>query len=111
MARTEIPRPIRSALSELKEALVKIYDDRLRGVYLYGSYARGDYREDSDVDVLIVLRGPVVLSREIERYNQAVADICLRYDLLISTMPVAEETFLTGSPTFFDPVHREAVRL
>lgn len=111
MTRTELPQPIRLALAELKDALVAIYGDRLRSVYLYGSYARGDYRDDSDVDVLIVLEGPVKLSREIERYNKVVAEICLRYDLLISTMPVAEETFLTGSPTFFEPVHREAVRL
>ncbi len=31
----------------------------LAGVYLYGSYAREDYKEDSDIDVAIVLQGVV----------------------------------------------------
>ncbi len=42
-------------MKELKEGLVRFYGDRLKGVYLYGSYARGDYRQGSDVDVMILL--------------------------------------------------------
>ena len=48
-------QPITHLLKELKQALQAIYGDRLRGLYLYGSYARGEEIEDSDVDVLIVL--------------------------------------------------------
>ena len=28
--------------------------DKLRNVILYGSYARGDYNEDSDVDIMVL---------------------------------------------------------
>lgn len=48
---------MRTALLELKQALVQMYGERLEGIYLYGSYARGDFTQDSDVDVLVVLRG------------------------------------------------------
>ena len=48
-------QPITHLLKELKEALQAIYGDHLRGLYLYGSYARGEEIADSDVDVLIVL--------------------------------------------------------
>ena len=43
-------------MKELKEGLVRIYGDKLKAVYLYGSYARGDYRPGSDVDVMILLK-------------------------------------------------------
>lgn len=37
------------------EELKKIYGDHLRAVILYGSYARGDQREDSDIDLMILV--------------------------------------------------------
>jgi predicted nucleotidyltransferase len=42
-------------MKELKAGLVRIYGDKLKAVYLYGSYARGDYRQGSDVDAMILL--------------------------------------------------------
>ena len=47
----QIPEGVQLALKELQDYLAKVYGERLRGVYLYGSYARGDFRPDSDVDV------------------------------------------------------------
>ena len=52
-----------AALRELKTALIELYGERLRGVYLYGSYARGDYHVDSDVDVLVALNGIINTGR------------------------------------------------
>ena len=42
-------------LAEVRAGLSAIYGDRLRGMYLYGSYARGEQDAESDVDVLVVL--------------------------------------------------------
>jgi predicted nucleotidyltransferase len=61
----EIPQSVRLALEELKGALVEVYGERPEGVYLYGSYARGDFTEDSDIDVLLVLKGDVKPGAEI----------------------------------------------
>ena len=46
---------IRTLLKDLKEGLGTIYGERLRGIYLYGSYARGQEDSESDVDVLVIL--------------------------------------------------------
>ncbi|PYU20599.1 MAG: hypothetical protein DMG30_20565 [Acidobacteria bacterium] len=53
-------------LKELKEALQGIYGSRLRGLYLYGSYARGDEVAESDVDVLVVLEQITSYGAEID---------------------------------------------
>ena len=61
----ELPQSVRPALQELKAALISLYGERPEGVYLYGSYARGDFTEDSDIDVLLVLKGDVKPGAEI----------------------------------------------
>ena len=40
----------RELLNEYVNELTKIYGSHLKKIILYGSYARGDYREDSDID-------------------------------------------------------------
>jgi predicted nucleotidyltransferase len=39
----------------LKQALTDRYGDRLRGILLYGSRARGDFGPESDYDVVVLL--------------------------------------------------------
>ncbi len=107
-ARRGLPSPVAAAMHELKVALSELYGKRLCGVYLYGSYARGTSRPESDVDVLVVLAGPVKPGVEISRMSRLVSDICLKYDLLISILPVSEETH-RGPGFFFAQVRREAV--
>ena len=41
----------RELVSQYVEVLCKIYGKHLKTVILYGSYARGDYTKDSDIDI------------------------------------------------------------
>jgi predicted nucleotidyltransferase len=97
------------ALGELKGALSELYGERLRGVYLYGSYARGTFHRESDVDLLVALAEPVKPGAEISRMSPLVSDVCLRHDLLISILPVSVEVLEGGRDAFFDQVRRELV--
>ena len=51
-------------LKEAKPELVRRYG--LRRLALFGSYARGDQREDSDVDILVELEKPIGFIRFIK---------------------------------------------
>jgi len=104
-----LPLPVQAALKELKHALYSTYGERLKGVYLYGSYARGAGRDGSDVDVLVVLDGPSRVGEEIRRMSPAVAEICLRHDLLVAVFPVSTESFQHRQSPFLINVRREAV--
>lgn len=42
---------IKQYVNEIKQ----IYGTHLRQIILYGSYARGDFRPDSDIDIMILL--------------------------------------------------------
>ncbi|MDO8585520.1 MAG: nucleotidyltransferase domain-containing protein [Armatimonadota bacterium] len=92
-------------------ALAAAYGERLGEVYLYGSYARGDFTEASDVDILIALRGPVNPHREIGHISVAVSDICLRHDVLITTYPVSDVWLQERMSPLFENIRREGIRL
>ncbi|MCM1057781.1 MAG: nucleotidyltransferase domain-containing protein [Firmicutes bacterium] len=56
----------------------KIYGDHLRQIILYGSYARGDYRADSDVDIMILLD---ISDLELKKYSQQVSYMTYDFNL------------------------------
>ena len=79
-------------LVDLKNSLQEIVGDRLVKMVLYGSRARGDFGEDSDTDIAIVVRG---LSREMKRQMLSrVADIEFEHLRSLSTLILSEEDFL-----------------
>ena len=49
-----IPKKINSILEEFIEGAKDILGDRMKKIILYGSYARGDYKKDSDIDIMIL---------------------------------------------------------
>jgi predicted nucleotidyltransferase len=102
---TEIP----FAVSQLRSALQDIYGVRLRQMLLYGSFARGDEVEGSDMDVAVVLGGPVEPGREIDRMMDAIYRINLACDTLLSVYPVSEAEFRTLRSPLLLNIRREGV--
>lgn len=47
--------------------LVSIYGDKILGIILFGSQARGDAHDDSDFDILVVMNNEVLITRELYR--------------------------------------------
>ncbi|HEB11513.1 MAG TPA: nucleotidyltransferase domain-containing protein [Spirochaetales bacterium] len=78
-------------LTDLKESLKLLLGDSLIKMVLFGSRARGDYDEDSDIDIAIIVRS---LSKELknEIFNQ-VAEIELKYLRSISSIIFSETEF------------------
>ena len=100
---------IPEVIKDLRRHLETLYGQRLLRLVLYGSWARGEATETSDVDVAVVLSGSVQPGREIDRMVDAVTDLNLRYATLISIYPVSEEDFRTLNSPLLINLRREGV--
>ncbi|HIH69782.1 nucleotidyltransferase domain-containing protein [Methermicoccus shengliensis] len=100
---------IKEVLEEFKKEIEKLYGDKLKEIMLYGSYARGDATEDSDIDLLIVLEGKVTHGKEIDRMIDIITEINLKYGVLISVYPVSEEDYKKVNSPLLINVRREGI--
>jgi predicted nucleotidyltransferase len=98
-------------LSDLRQRLMELYGPNLDRLLLFGSQARGDAVEGSDVDVLVVLHGEVKPGEEIRRSGKIVADLSLANDMVISCAFVSSHRFLTEKSPFLLNIHREGIVL
>ena len=85
-----MPAHIERLLAELKDGMIEVYGDRPKAVYLFGSYARGDYDESSDVDVMIVLSDYQSYGAEIDRTGELISQLSLEYGMSISRVIMKE---------------------
>jgi len=88
-----IPKNIQLIVEEVKKRLINIYGENLEEVILYGSYARGDFTEESDIDIMILLKNMQDISTERERYFDAIWELDLKYDMLVSIIPFKKDEF------------------
>ena len=98
-------------LTDLRHRLTELYGSKLEQLILFGSQARGDAVEGSDVDVLIVLSGEVRPGEEIRRTGGIVAELSLVNDLVFSCAFVSKQRFMEEKSPFLLNVRREGIAL
>ena len=97
--------------SRVKKRLEEVYGDRLKGVVIYGSEATGGSEPDSDIDVMVLLEGPIKLWQEIDRCVDAVYPLTLEAGRPIHPQPVNAEEFEKGDFALYRNVKAEGIRL
>lgn len=73
-----MPNSINKILLEFNNQARKILGNRLKKIILYGSYARGDYNEKSDIDLMLLTD---LNFEEIEKYRDDISDIAFEIEL------------------------------
>ncbi len=88
----------RRVVTELAARVRDRFGDRLSRVVLFGSRARGDVTEESDIDVLVLLRIPIAEETSATRDVWEIVEGVLRLErgvyVPLSPIVLAEERFL-----------------
>jgi predicted nucleotidyltransferase len=104
-------KDIEPILEEMKKNLHKIYGEKLKGIILYGSYARGDATEGSDIDVIVLLDEIRDLDTELDTLFEVMGQIDFKYDTLISVLPLEEKQYSTRKMPVILNAKKEGVPL
>ncbi len=100
---------IEPVLKQFREKTERLYGQRLKNIILYGSWARNEATQDSDIDLAIVLSGDVVAGKEIDRLIDIVTDINLNYGVLLSVYPVSENDYTEVNSPLLMNLRKEGV--
>lgn len=96
-------------LKKLKQGLVRVYGEQLSAVYLYGSFARGDNVEGSDLDVVVILKDFQRRAAEIRRTSELVGDLSLDFEITVSPLFMRENEWTTNKFSLLRNVKAEGV--
>lgn len=105
---------INSTTSEIVDQVLALVKDDIDKIYLYGSYARGDYTNESDLDIMIVLACDKDKTKEYrKKINFLASRIGLKNDIEVSLLLRDKESFTNGQKIlpFYQNVVREGVAL
>lgn len=100
---------LQDLLAELRRRFEALYGPRLVRLVLFGSQARGEADPGSDIDVLVVLEGPVRPGSEIARTGETTAGMSLENNVVISCTFISADRFEREESPLMINVRREGV--
>lgn len=101
-------------LKEIRNAYENVYGDKLVKVVLYGSYARGDYDDESDIDIVGIVDGErKELDNQIDKIGEISSDLGLESDLLICTdvIPMKEFIKYKNAVAYYKNIEKEGIEI
>ena len=98
-------------LQKCRAIIQALYGKRLQGVVLYGSCARGTEEPESDIDLLVLLEGPVDGAKEMRRIWAVLYPLQLESERLLSVVPVDVALYNRGEYALYRQAKAEGVAL
>ena len=98
-------------LQQCRALLQALYGTRLHGVVLYGSCARGTEETESDIDLMVLLEGPVDGAQEIRRIWEVPYPLQLESERRLSVVPADVALYNRGEYVLYRQAQAEGVPL
>lgn len=105
---------IQNEVGEFMTLVKTCFGEHLEKVILYGSYARGDYNDQSDIDVMVLVSLPDSEIKQSEnRIYDGAFDLELKYGKVLSPVIRNQDTFEYWSDTlpFYQNIRTEGVEI
>jgi predicted nucleotidyltransferase len=106
---TLIDPDIESFLAATRTRLEEQYGDRLAGLVLHGSVARGTSEPESDIDLLVLLGGDFDYFEELRTLVRFLYPLQLDFERIISALPASVEEYESGSLQLYRNAAREGL--
>ena len=108
----KMPKKTKNIIKEFVKQINNLLGDRIKKVILYGSYARGDYKDNSDIDIMILTD---LTDEEIIEYREQVSNIAFDiefendFDITISPLikNINKFEFWTNVLPFYMNIQKE----
>ena len=100
-------------LGEVYGGCSSVFPVPIHDAYLYGSFARGDYHDESDVDILLTVdMGLEQIAACRRAVSHVVSEISLQYDCTVSVIvkPLAQFQQYRDDLPFYRNIWKEGIR-
>jgi uncharacterized protein len=102
----------RVVADDFKQAMQALYGSRLDRVVLFGSHARGDHRDDSDIDFMLVLKDETISRlEEINRFLNSQTQLSLKHNITVSILPVSRAKYMQSAQPVYHFARLEGITL
>lgn len=109
-----MPQVMNDLIQEYVNEIRNIYRVHLKQIILYGSYARGDFRKDSDVDIMLLVDLP---EEKLNLFSDELSNLGFEYNIMhdIWFMPVVRNMehfkYWREAYPFYSNVAKEGISL
>jgi predicted nucleotidyltransferase len=101
---------VQQVAKEYKLQLQNLYGNQLIELILFGSYARGDFNTESDIDFAVVLSNPDIYpAAEILKITPLSLQLELKYGLMLSTLPVSWKKKQAAMQGVYQNIRKEGI--
>lgn len=99
-------------LREMCDAFADIYGEAIAEVVLYGSYARGQESEESDIDILLILKAEQT-EEQYDRMTDVIVDYQMDLGITLSVISIEQREFMEWRTVlpFYKNVEKEGIVL
>jgi uncharacterized protein len=103
---------VKQIAKEFKAKLKVLYGDDLSDLILFGSYARGDFNNDSDIDFAVVLKSDNTNTpNEISKLSVITSDFLIKFSELVSVFPISSNKYKNSNLPIYQENRKDGIKI